>query len=198
MSRSAVGAELRPVGLAGLGRAAHQDATRLGHRVEDPRQGVDQDRHPLVGMHDAADVHDDLVLGADAGDRCRLAGGVVLAQVDAGVDHAHPIGGDALLLDHHVLDRLAQGDDRGGVPEHALFHRAVSPEDQAPAQAVALDLVAQERVDLVDHRPAVAPAGDQASASPRRSAGRGPGRTAARGRSDRVPTPLAQAQAGTS
>ena len=70
----AVRAELGPVALAGLGRAADQHATGIGPGLEDLRQGVDQDRHALVGVDDAADVHDDLVLGTDAGDRRRLPG----------------------------------------------------------------------------------------------------------------------------
>ena len=72
----AVFAELAPILLAGLGRASHEHATGVGAGVEDLGQGVDQDRHALVGMHDAADVHHHLVLGADPRDLRRGRSGV--------------------------------------------------------------------------------------------------------------------------
>ena len=118
-----------------------------------------------------------LCSGPTPGIAAGAAGPVVLAEVDPRVDHAHPVGGDPLLLDHDPLDRLAQDDHRRRVPADPALDRDVEPEGRPSAQAVALDLVAQERVDLVDHRPAVPPAGEVAPASPRRSAGRGPGRT---------------------
>src|SRR5271157_4016171 len=57
----AVPAEPGTVTLARLGGTADQNATGIGPGLEDPRQCLDQDRHTLVGVDDAADVHDDLV-----------------------------------------------------------------------------------------------------------------------------------------
>ena len=86
------------------------------------------------------------------------AGRIVLGQVDAGVNHADSLGRHALLGDHDLFDRLSQGDDGRGVAKNSLFQRPVDVEDESAAQAVARDLVAQEGVDLVNHRPAIAPA----------------------------------------
>ena len=96
-------AELGLVGHAGLGRSAHQNASRRRNGVKHAGQRLDQDRHALVGVDDAADVHDDLVLGTDPGDRRRAAWCFVLSQVDAGINHADPLGGHPFLGDHDLL-----------------------------------------------------------------------------------------------
>ena len=150
------------VALGGLGGAPHEHATRFGQGAEDVRQGIDQDRHPLVRVDDAADIHDHLVLGPDPRDRRRRrrAGLVVLREVDPRVDDRDPLGRHSLLLDHDPLDRLAQDNDLRRVPQDPALDGRVKAIREPPPQAVALDLVAQERVDLVDQGPAVTPAGE--------------------------------------
>ena len=119
-------------------------------------------------MDDAADVHDHLVLGRDARNRRRLAGLFVFGQVDSRVDHVHAIFRHAFLFDDDLLDRLTQRDHRGGVAKDLSLQSLDTPRnDESAAQAVALDLVAQQRVNLVDHRPSIAPARERGS---RRSA----------------------------
>ena len=117
-------------------------------------------------MDDAAHVHDDLVLGPDPGDRRRRGRPFVLSQVDPRVDHADPVGRHPFLGDHDLFDRLSQGNDGRGVAQNPFFQRPVRVEDEPAAQAVARDLVTQEGVDLVNHRPAMAPA---SHVGPRRS-----------------------------
>ncbi len=77
-----------------------------------------------------------------------------------------PVGGNAFLLDHDALDLLAQDDHRRGVPADRAFEADVDLEAEPPAEAVALVLAAEERVDLVDHRPAVPAAGEQGAVGP--------------------------------
>ena len=143
------------------GRAAHEDASGPRATGEDAGEGLDQQGNARrLGWDDTPDVHHDLVARAHARDLGRGAGGVVFGEVDAGIDDRDPAGVDALLLDHHPLDPLAQHDDRRGLPADGPFQPEIQAEGQAPAQAVALELLAQERVELVDQRPAIASAGE--------------------------------------
>ena len=48
-------------------------------------------------------------------------GAVVLAKVDARVDHTHSVGGHPFLGDHDLFDRLTQGDHRGGVAKNGFL-----------------------------------------------------------------------------
>ena len=119
-------------------------------------------------MDDAADVHDHLVLSGHARNRGRLARAFfVFRQVDSRVDHLHSVFRHAFLFDHDFLDRLARCDHRGGVAKNLSLQCLHCPERQSAAQPVSPDVVAQQRVDLVDHRPPIAPAGKR---RPRRAA----------------------------
>ncbi len=106
------------------------------------------------------------MLGADPGDRRRVAWLGVFAEVDPRINDRDPARRNALFFDHDPPDLLAQDDHRRGVAADRPFEPDVDLEADPAPEAVALILAPEQRVDLVDHRPAVPLAGEQGAVGP--------------------------------
>ena len=82
-------------------------------------------------------------------------------QVDAGKDHRHPILRNPFFFDHHPLNLLSQDDHRRRVLADGPLQGHVDPEAQPSTEPVALVFLAEQGMELVDHRPAIAATGKE-------------------------------------
>ena len=78
----------------------------------------------------------------------------------------YAVGGNTFFRAADFTYRLAQHNQFGGMVAGGLFHKASSPEFQAPAQPVAFHLIAQQRMNFINHRPVKKQAGGKTSCCP--------------------------------